>query len=339
MPSSTREFASPEPWDNRMTLITDTTSMTPTPLDVPPAAEPLPKQSRGRIHVGFWIALVWVAALLLMAIFADQLSFIRLPTTAVKNHGRSTAGYKLGPGWNAWFGVDSTGRDVFSKVIYGARTTLKVGLWSTVIGLLVGTFMGLIAGYFKGMYDRVISIVVDIMLAVPPLVLAIIIVYRVGDLQQDRPGDPGILKWFTRTEQITVVLSLLAIAPLARIVRALTMSLAQRDFVLAARSVGAKNFRIITREILPNLIPAMMSVAFTGLALLISAEAALAFLGFSVETGTPTWGKMINASYRDMDKAWWATLFPSLVLFLTVLAFNVIGDRIARHYDIREAAL
>ena len=322
-----------------MTLITDTTALTPTPLDVPESLPKPPKAKRGKIHVGFWIALAWIGALVVMAIFANQLSFIRLPTTAVKNNGRSTAGYKIGPGWNAWFGVDSTGRDVFAKIIYGARTTLRIGLASTAIGLIVGTFMGLIAGYFKGIYDRVVSIIVDIMLAVPPLVLAIIIVYRVSDLQQDRPGDPGILKWFTRTEQITVVLSLLAIAPLARIVRALTMSLAQRDFVLAARSVGAKNYRIITKEILPNLIPAMMSVAFTGLALLIAAEAALAFLGFSVATGTPTWGKMINASYRDMDKAWWATLFPSLVLFLTVFAFNVIGDRIARHYDIREAAL
>jgi peptide/nickel transport system permease protein len=290
---------------------------------------------RRRPHIGFWIAATWIVGLIVLALFADQLSFIRLPTTAVKSHGRSTAGYKIGPGWTAWFGVDTTGRDVFAKAIYGARTTLKIGLAATLIGLVVGTTMGIVGGYFRGWADRVITIVIDIMLAIPPLVLAIVIVFRVSDLQKTHSG----LRWFTKTEQITLVLCLLAIAPLARIVRALTLSLSQREFVLAARSIGARNYRILTREILPNLVPAMMSVAFTSLALLIAGEATLAFLGFSVDVGTPTWGKMINASYNDMQKAWWATFFPSMVLFLTVLSFNVVGDRIARHFDIREASL
>jgi peptide/nickel transport system permease protein len=130
-----------------------------------------------------------------------------------------------------------------------------------------------------------------------------------------------------------------SIAPLARIVRAQTLSLSQREFVLAARSIGASNRRIIFREVMPNLVPAMVTVAFTGLALLIAAEGGLAFLGYSVETPTPTWGKLIALNYNRLDTQWWSTIFPSLMLFFTVLAFNLIGDHLARRFDIREATL
>ena len=135
------------------------------------------------------------------------------------------------------------------------------------------------------------------------------------------------------------MLSLLSIAPLARIVRAQTLSMSQREFVLAARSLGAKDSRVIFREILPNLVPAMVSVAFTGIAILLVAEGALAFLGYSVLAPTPTWGYLINEGRPQIERAWWATLMPCLMLFVTVLAFNLIGDRIARRFDIREAAL
>ena len=134
-------------------------------------------------------------------------------------------------------------------------------------------------------------------------------------------------------------LGVLATAPLARIVRAQTLSLREREFVLAARSLGAKPTRIIFREILPNLIPAILTVAFTGLSILIAAEGALAFLGLGVEIGTPTWGKMINENRNQLDDAWWATIFPCLMLFATVLSFNLIGDRLARRFDIRQAGV
>jgi peptide/nickel transport system permease protein len=181
----------------------------------------------------------------------------------------------------------------------------------------------------------VISFVTEILLALPALIIAIVLVFRFDDLKSQYSW----LSWMTRIWQITAVLSLLAIAPLARIVRAQTLSLSERDFVLAARSVGAKGSRVIVREILPNLVPTMIAVAFTGLGILIAAEGALAFLGYSVETPTPTWGKMISVSYNRIDDAWWASLLPALLLFLTVLSFNVIGDRVARRFDIREATL
>ena len=123
-------------------------------------------------------------------------------------------------------------------------------------------------------------------------------------------------------------LGLLSIAPLARIVRAQTLTLREREFVLAARSLGAPTTRVLAREVLPNLVPTMLTVAFTGLGILVAAEGALAFLGLSVENPTPTWGKLIEENRDNMDVGWWATIFPCLLLFLTVLSFNVIGDAV-----------
>ncbi len=121
--------------------------------------------------------------------------------------------------------------------------------------------------------------------------------------------------------------------------RAQTLSLSQREYVLAARSLGARTPRILFREILPNVVPSLVAVLFTGVGLLLGAEAALAFLGFSVEAPQASWGLMVSENREFIEQAWWATLFPCVMLFLTVLSFNLIGDRFARRFDIREAAL
>jgi peptide/nickel transport system permease protein len=285
--------------------------------------------------VGIVFAVLYLGGLAFMAIFADYLPFIRLYTQTVRVDGVAAGNFKLGPGYDAWFGTDQAGKDVFAKCIYGARVTLIVGVTATFFGLLVGGALGVMAGYFKGWVDKVVSFVTEVLLALPALIIAIVLVFRFDDLKDQYSW----LGWMSRTWQITAVLSLLSVAPLARIVRAQTLSLSEREFVLAARSLGADGKRVITKEILPNLIPAMMAVAFTGLGILIAAEGGLAFLGYSVETPTPTWGKMIAVSYNRIDDAWWASLAPAMMLFLTVLSFNLIGDRVARRFDIREAAL
>jgi peptide/nickel transport system permease protein len=138
---------------------------------------------------------------------------------------------------------------------------------------------------------------------------------------------------------MTFALGIFAIAPLARIVRARTLALRESDYVLAARSLGASSSRVIAREVLPNLVPTMLAVAFTGLGILVAAEAALAFLGLSVEAPTPTWGKLIDQNRNAMADGWWATVFPCLMLALTVLSFNLIGDWLARRFDIRAASV
>ena len=147
-------------------------------------------------------------------------------------------------------------------------------------------------------------------------------------------GKPLDRRW-----QITFTLGILAIAPLARIVRAQTLTLREREYVLAARSLGATTGRVLAREILPNLVPTMLTVAFTGLGILIAAEGALAFLGLSVEAPTPTWGKLIDQNRTAMNLGWWATVFPCIMLFLTVLSFNLIGEWLSKRFDIRGAAI
>jgi peptide/nickel transport system permease protein len=265
------------------------------------------------------LSVLWLGALTFTATFADYLPFVRNYDQQVGYARR----YAVAPGADFWFGSDKLGRDVFARCVYGARVSILIAVVSIIVGMIVGGLVGMVSGYFKGRLDRGLSIVVDVLLAFPALVLALVLSQRLGR---------GV--W-----QVILVLSILSIAPLARIVRAQTLSISQREYVLAARSIGARSRRVLVREILPNLVPAMVSVAFTGIAILLIAESGLAFLGYSVKPPQPTWGYMIAESRPDLDDAWWATLMPCAMLFVTVLAFNVIGDRVARHFDIREAAL
>jgi peptide/nickel transport system permease protein len=186
----------------------------------------------------------------------------------------------------------------------------------------------------------VVSIITDALLAFPAIILAALVVGRAKALRTSDIEVLGVgFGWLSNTWAITFVFALLSIAPISRIVRAQTLSLSQREYVLAARSLGAKTPRVLLREILPNIVPALVSVMFTGVAILLAAEAGLAFLGYSVEAPQASWGLMVAENRERIDDAWWATLFPCLMLFLTVLAFNLIGDRVARSFDIREAAL
>lgn len=311
-----------------------TATLTPAEAPSPAAPEPAaaaPKKKRRRPTFGLIFAVTFLAALTFMAFFADYLSFIRYPDSKFAEGAR----YKIGPGADFWFGTEKLGRDVFARCIYGAKYSLQIGVYATIIGLITGGFLGVIAGYYRGWVDRVVSIIIDCLLAIPALLFAILLVNRLDDVKETAEW----LNWLTRQWQIVLALSILATAPLARIVRAQTMSLREREFVLAARSLGAKPARVMFREILPSLVPAMLTVAFTALSILIASEGALAFLGLGLEIGTPTWGTLIEENRTRIDDAWWATIFPCLMLFLTVLSFNIIGDRLSRRFDIRQAGV
>lgn len=306
------------------------------PVDTGPArTSRLSRIWASRPPFGALFGIVFLVLLTVLAVFAGVLPFVRDATEKVRVGGEVANRYALGPGTTAWFGTDSLGGDVFAKCIYGARTTLIVGLGATVIGILLGGLLGIVAGYLRGYTDRAVGILVDCLLAMPSIVLAVVMVTKLDTLTETTSG----LGWLSRRWQITLTLGILAIAPLARIVRAQTLSLREREFVLAARSIGAPTRRVLGREILPNLIPTMITVSFTGLGILIAAEGALAFLGLSVETPTPTWGKLIDQNRNDMDTGWWATIFPCLMLFLTVLSFNLVGDWLSKRFDIRKAAI
>jgi peptide/nickel transport system permease protein len=314
-------------------LATEATTAT---VQLTPAEVEMRQRRRRVPTIGVMFGVAWLTALVFLTVFADYLPFIRRQDQRVDGAGN----YAYGPGVDFWFGSDRLGRDVFARCVYGAKITLIIGITSIVIGMIVGTTLGMIAGYRRGLLDRAISIITDALLAFPALIFALLIVSRGSELREAGFEVFGAgFGWLTNTWTITFAFSMLSLAPISRIVRAQTLSLSQREYVLAARSIGAKTPRILFREILPNVVPALVSVAFTGVAILLGAEAALAFLGYSVQPPAASWGLMVAENREFIQEAWWATLFPSLMLFLTVLALNLIGDRVARKFDIREAAL
>ena len=213
---------------------------------------------------------------------------------------------------------------MFSRTVFGARVSLTVGLVAIAFGMLIGGSLGMVAGFFRGWCDRVISFLFLILLSFPSLVLAILITTLI---------DRSLLT-------ISLTLGFLAIAPVGRLSRAATLKVNERDFVLAARTIGAKNSRILLRELLPNVIVPMSALALLGAAVAIVAEGLLAFLGLSIDGGM-TWGKLIltGSGPQVLDSSPWVAFAPITVLFLTVLALNFAGDRLRDYSDVKDITL
>jgi len=289
-------------------------------------------KKRGRVT--FWIATGWMGLVIFLAVFAGVLPFVHSYSAGSVLDGKEP------PSLHHWMGTDVNGRDIFSRWVYGARVSLSIGLAAIVFGLLIGGFLGLLAGYHRKRTDTLIVTVMDILLAFPALVLALMLVtFGQAPDGGDRHISLGPIHFtLSRFALVVFVLGILSIPPLTRIVRASTLSLSNREFVMASRALGAKNSRVISREILPNVIPPMLSFALTGLAVLIVAEGALAFLGLSVRPPTPSWGFMIFEGKNPLQTGqWWISLLPALFMFLTILAINMIGDVLAKRFDIRDA--
>ena len=298
----------------------------------PPAAS----TRRRKRPVGLYFGLAWLAIIVFHALFARFLPWVR----GENERASDASNFAFSPGTDFWFGSDQIGKDVFARCVYGARLSLTVATVSILVGVLIGGTLGMLAGYFKGGSDRVISIFTDALLAFPAIVIAALVIGRLDALASSDIEVFGIgFGWLSRRWSIAIIFSFLSIAPVARIVRAQTLSLSEREYVLAARSLGARTPRVLVREILPNLVPAMVSVIFTGIAILLAAEGGLAFIGYSIKPPDASWGLMINEARSRIDDAWWATMFPALMLFLTVLALNLVGDWLAKRFDIREATL
>lgn len=227
------------------------------------------------------------------------------------------------PSWAHWLGTDSLGRDVLARSILGLRVSLLVGVGSVAFGLAVGGALGLVSGYFRSRVDLWISAAMTVILSFPPLVLAIAIVSYAG---------PSLVL-------VIVTLGILFVPSFARIARANTLSLADREFVLAARAMGMRNGRILAQEILPNLAAPLIAYSMLMVAVAVIAEASLSFLGLSVPPPEPTLGGMIATERANLLDAPWAVFGPAAVLFLTVLSLNVLGDQVQRRLDRREAAL
>ncbi len=276
--------------------------------------------TRGRFLKGFLrrrtavIGLVLLVAVVLCTLLADVISS-RDPVDIDLDRAL------MPPSWDHPFGTDPFGRDVFSRVFHGARISLGVGFLARTISLVLGLLFGVISGYFGGRLGSVIMRLADITFAFPALLLLIAIMAVVS---------PGLVSLF-------VTLGVVGWAAMARLVRAQVLSIKERDYVRAARSSGANHPAIILRHILPGCLSPVLVVYTMGLGMTVMAEASLSFLGLGVQPPSASWGRMISSGIAFMRTAPWLTLFPGLLLTITVCSFNLIGDCLRDALDPRSA--
>ncbi len=273
---------------------------------------------RKPLGILFWLAIGWVSLIVLVAIFAKLLP---LPNPDFQNY----AALNAPPSIHHLLGTDDLGRDLLSRVIYGSRVSLIVGFASVAIGLVVGGTLGLVSGYKGGRLDVSLNAASFVLLAFPAIVAVIAIVAF----------------WGSSLPKITVILGVATIPLLYRVIRASSLSFANRDFVVAARTMGATSSRIVFREILPNVVPVAVTFGLITVAGVIVIEGSLAFLGLSVPPPSPSWGNIIaeGSSNGNLSTNPYIMLWPVLSMFLLLLSINLIGDRMRQRFDIREGLL
>jgi len=266
--------------------------------------------------LGFIIFLVIIA--IAAPLVVDVLG---LPGPNTENLNLTDAfGSPLGPSSAHPFGVDQLGEDVMSRVIYGTRVSLIVGVVGTSIATFIGVTLGVMAGFFRGWVDTALSRITDVVLSVPILLLGL----GIGAACSVRGCLSGAIQPGVR--ELLFLIAFATWTYIFRIVRGLVLSMREREFVEASRALGASNARIMFREILPNLIAPIIVYATLLIPLNILFEAALSFLGVGIRPPTASWGQMIAAATPIFNTAWWYMVFPGIALLLTVLAFNLLGD-------------
>jgi peptide/nickel transport system permease protein len=278
-------------------------------------------------------ALAAILALILLAFIAPLIARLvgHGPNDLYQREMTDAFGLPYGPNKDFIMGADQAGRDVFVRVIYGARTSLLVALAATGIAVVFGTILGVLAGFFGGKLDTVISRTIDVILSMPILLFAIGIVAACGVTAEGCLG--GLVK--PGLGLVIFVIALFGWPYIARIVRGNTLSIREKEFIEASRSLGAGNVRIMFREVLPNLVAPIIVYTTLFIPANILFEAALSFLGLGVPQRTPSWGQMLSDASDIYEFAWWLMLFPGIFLVLTTLAFNLLGDGLRDALDPR----
>src|SRR6266567_4536500 len=272
------------------------------------------------------IALGTILVIVLLAILAPVFAKItgHGPNQQFIDIGENESGGPVPPSGTFWFGTDSNGRDLFIRILYGARVSLAVGVLATGISVALGVLLGLTAGFIGGFVDTVIARVIDVMLSIPFLILAISIAYVSG---------PSL--WL-----VIVIVGVLSFTYLARIVRGQVISIKGREFIEAARALGAGPWRIMFIDLLPNVMAQVIVYASLLIPAAIVFEASLSFLGVGVPPPTADWGEMISTSAGYYQYGyWWFLFFPSVALLITTLAFNIFGDSVRDAFDPRGGGL
>jgi peptide/nickel transport system permease protein len=257
-----------------------------------------------------WVGLVLLVAIVVVAVFAPLIA----PCDPLE---QNIATRLEPPSAEFLLGTDSYGRDVLSRLIYGTRISLVVGFVAILIAMTIGSTIGIVAGYVGGLLDQMVMSLLDVMLSFPTLLLGLMIAAMLG----------------ASLENLIIAIAITEIAPFARIARAPTISLKQRDFVEAGRALGFGPLRIMGVHILPNMISDVVVMSSLWMASAIRTEASLSFIGLGVPPPTPTWGSMIREGFENILDAWWLAVFPSLAILVTVLALNLLGDALRDAID------
>ncbi len=283
-------------------------------LDGLPVGETLAPK---RLGVLFWICVGWLALNVLGSIFANVLPLVN---PLYQNYNA----INVAPSLHHWLGTDDLGRDILSRIVYGSRVSITVGIGTMVIGFGFGLPLGMLAAYRRGRLDSVLTAFMYVLLAFPAIIAVI-----------------AVLSFWTPRSlfKIIVVIGLASVPLVYRVIRTATLAVATRDFVTAAKVQGATDGRILMKELLPNIAPIAVSFLLIGIATVVTLEGVLAFLGLSVNPPTPSWGNMINESRTVMAQNPWLVLFPSLALCLFLLCLNFIGDRLRSYFDVTEVKL
>lgn len=263
-----------------------------------------------------WLSGGWISLLVLAALLAPWIS-PHDPLAQDLFAGRMPPFWEAGADPNYWLGTDSLGRDVLSRILHGARLALSVALIAGVLTCLIGATLGLIAGYYGGWADLVISRLVDIWMAFPPVLFAILLIAVLG----------------TGMTSIVIAIVVIDWTRFARVIRAEAMSQGKMDYVASAQVVGRTRFGTALTEILPNVLPTIVALLTLEMGIAIIVEAILSFVNLSISTDAPTWGGMIAEGRTSVHQAWWVLVFPLVALFFTVLSFSQLGEGLKDHFD------
>jgi len=275
-------------------------------------------QRLGAAQLLDWLAVTYLVLVVLAALAAEYLPGLAAPTASVGEFSQAPTLTV-----NGLLGTDALGRSIFSRVIYGARASLAVACIATAISLTLGLALGMLAGFYRGLIERIVDLYANTVASLPPILLILGLVAATG---------PSL---FT----ITASLGILGIGTYARITKGGVIAQAEREYVLAARALGAKDSRILTLELLPNLLPTLTSVVPPLMAGLIVTEGSLSFLGYGIPPPTPSWGGMIAGSTDLLNRFPLLIFGPILAIVLTVFSLNTVGDRLARRISLREGQL
>jgi peptide/nickel transport system permease protein len=282
-------------------------------IDEDIAVSPVPRPRR--LGPLFWVAIAWMIFVFAAAALAGLLPFSPTDMDMLERRAPPSALH--------WLGNDGLGRDELARLIYGARISLTVGLCAPIIGITIGGALGMLAGYFRGRFETLVVGSMDVLLAFPPLILALAVTAYLGQ---------SLLN-------LTCILGVLGIPAFMRVARAATLTLARREFVIAAQALGATHARILLRELLPNVFLPLLAFFLLGVAVTIVVEGALSFLGLGVPPPISSWGSMIGEGRESLEIAPRLAFLPAITMFLTVLSFNLVGDTLRALTDPRQGAL